>query len=120
LGNYYFNFNPNKLTSANVYKTLTDPDTDSKTYDDTYGTIKTFKGGYSSEDKDAHLRPPPTYNYELIDDEDGEGKFEQPQGQENETFKEKNEPEVILESVLLNFSVFHFYAWLFCSTVKAA
>ena len=78
---------------------FSDPDTDSKTYDSgPYSVVKTFKGGYSSDDKDAHLRPPPTYNYELIDDEDGEGKFEQPQ-QENETFRKtpaKSEPEVRL------------------------
>jgi hypothetical protein len=28
-----------------------DPDTDHKTFDTSFGTVKTFKGGYSSEDK---------------------------------------------------------------------
>ena len=40
--------------------------------------------------KDAHLRPPPTYNYELIDDEDGEGKFEQQQQEQEGGALRKN------------------------------
>lgn len=72
------------------------PDTENKNYGDNYAVVKTFKGGYSSDDKDAHLRPPPTYNYELIDDEDGEGKFEQQQSDEGEERPNKHkfsEPE---------------------------
>ena len=70
------------------WETFPDPNTDHKTFDTSFGTVKTFKGGYSSDDKDAHLRPPPTFNYELIDDEDGEGKFEGQQAErENEAFR---------------------------------
>ena len=67
---------------------FSEPHTEQKTFETPYATVKTFKGGYSSDDKDAHLRPPPTFNYELIDDEDGEGKFEGPHpDQDGEKFR---------------------------------